>query len=98
MNCGVYIMTNDSHRTLYIGMSTDLPARVDSHKKNLTEGFTEKYRCHKLVYYEGCESIDAAYLREKQLKGWTWVKKVGLINMTNPEWRDLFEDLIRDCN
>jgi putative endonuclease len=78
-------------------MSTDLPARVESHKQGLTEGFARRYRCNKLVYYEGCEDIDQAYKREKQLKGWTRIKKVNLINQFNPEWRDMFTELISDC-
>ncbi|MDQ5952569.1 MAG: putative endonuclease [Patescibacteria group bacterium] len=96
MNCGVYIMTNASHRTLYVGMSTDLPSRVESHRQMSIPGFTQRYRCTKLVYYEGCSDQDQAYLREKQLKGWTRVKKVGLINQFNSTWKDKFEDLITE--
>jgi putative endonuclease len=98
MHCGVYIMTNASQRTLYIGMSTDLPSRIQVHRNCEVRGFTQKYRCTKLVYYEGCIDEDQAYLREKQLKGWTRIKKVGLINQFNPAWRDMFEDLIADCS
>jgi len=97
MHCGVYIMTNESHRSVYIGMSTDLPQRIDTHRQGLVAGFTQKYRCTKLVYYEACPDPDTAFLREKQLKGWTRVKKVGLINQFNPKWRDVFEDLITAC-
>ncbi len=98
MYCGVYIMTNQSQRSLYIGMSTDLPSRIEVHRDGGVAGFTQRYRCTKLVYYESCENEDQAYIREKQLKGWTRVKKVGLINQLNPTWRDMFEDLITDCN
>ncbi len=91
-------MTNDSHQSLYIGMSTDLPARILQHREGEIPGYTQKYRCHKLVYYEACEDADEAYLKEKQMKGWTRVKKVGLINYTNPTWKDLFENLIKDCS
>ena len=94
MHCGVYIMTNLSHRTLYVGMSTDLPARVYSHQRGTVDGFAKKYRCTILVYFEGCDSVDAAYLREKQIKGWTRAKKVNLINAYNSEWKDLMEELI----
>jgi putative endonuclease len=97
MYCGVYIMTNLSQATLYIGMSTDLPSRVQSHKDGTVEGFTKRYRCTKLVYFEGCEDADSAYLREKQLKGWTRQKKVDLININNPGRKDLFSDLIDTC-
>lgn len=98
MNCGVYIITNDSHQTLYVGMSVDLPGRIASHKEELVEGFAKKYRCTKLVYYEGCESVDEAYVREKQIKGWTRMKKHTLIDLKNPKWEDLYERLIEDCN
>ncbi len=97
-HCGVYIMTNESHSALYVGMSADLPMRVSSHKEGNIEGFTKRYRCYKLVYYEGTDEIEQAYAREKQLKGWTRIKKMGLINYTNPEWEDLFEKLITDCS
>ncbi|MFA5946384.1 MAG: GIY-YIG nuclease family protein [Patescibacteria group bacterium] len=97
MNCDVYIITNESHRTLYVGMSTDLPARIYSHREGLVDGFANRYRCKKLVYYEGCDDPDQAYLREKQLKGWTRVKKLGLINQFNPKWTDLYDHLITDC-
>ena len=93
----LYIMTNESHRTLYVGMSSNLPVRVDAHKNDINEGFTQRYKCHKLVYYEGCDDVDQAYKREKQIKGWTRLKKVALINNTSATWRDLFEDLINDC-
>ncbi len=98
MNCGVYIITNSSHRSLYIGMSTDLSARIASHREALVDGFAKRYRCKKLVYYAACETPDEAYLLERQMKGWTRAKKIGLINYTNPSWKDLFEDLIRDCS
>ncbi len=97
MNCGVYIMTNESHRSLYIGMSTDLPRRISAHREGVVTGFTQRYQCKKLVYYEGCADADEAYLRERQLKGWTRFKKVGVINAMNPSWRDLFKQLVDDC-
>ena len=97
MYCGVYIMTNESQRSLYTGMSTNLPSRIEVHRDGEVRGFTQRYRCTKLVYYEGCADEDQAYLREKQIKGWTRIKKVGLINQFNPTWRDMFEDLINDC-
>jgi putative endonuclease len=96
MACGVYIMTNESQSTLYVGMSINLAQRVDVHRHGLVQGFALKYRCTKLVYYEACPNVDSAYLREKQIKGWTRLKKVGLINYFNPKWRDLFEDLITE--
>ncbi len=96
MNVGIYIMTNASHSTLYVGMSTDLPERIASHKEGLVDGFAKKYRCTILVYYEGCDSIDHAYIREKQIKGWTRNKKVALIQMRNPTWNDVYKELIAE--
>jgi putative endonuclease len=97
MNCGVYIMANESHSTLYVGMSSCLPDRVQSHKDGDIPGFTSKYRCTKLVYYEGCPDEDASYIREREIKGWRRQKKLALILTRNPEWKDLFEELIEDC-
>lgn len=91
-------MANQSDSTIYVGMSTDLPARVESHKEGDVWGFTKKYHCTKLVYYEGCDDEDSAYIREKQIKGWTRAKKNALISYKNPKWADLFEELIADCS
>ena len=64
----VYIMTNKSNSTLYIGVTSDLTKRVAQHKNHEYEGFTDKYNCTKLVYFEECNDIKAAITREKQLK------------------------------
>ena len=84
----IYIVTNPSRSSLYIGMTSDLPRRVFEHKNKLVEGFTKKYNCVNLVYFESAPDRDAALSREKQLKGWSRIKKVTLINIGNPEWRD----------
>ena len=86
----VYIMTNKS-RTLYTGVTNDLMRRVYEHKNKLARGFTSKYKIQYLVYYETTSSIDSAIQREKQIKGWLRAKKVGLIESTNPERKDLSE-------
>ena len=93
---GIYIMANSSHSTLYIGASSLLPARVQMHIDREGSKFTTKYRCTKLVYYEICESVTAAYLREKELKAWSRMKKSALIGSVNPAWNDLTGALQRD--
>ena len=84
----VYIVAN-IHRTLYIGVTGDLVARVYEHKHALTPGFTSKYGLDRLVYCESTEDVSAALAREKQLKGWVRRKKVALIEEVNPRWEDL---------
>jgi len=90
--CAVYIMTNHS-RTLYIGVTRNLPRRVWEHKNKLFPGFTKKYNIDKLVYYEQTTNIVSAIEREKQLKKWRREKKIQLIEKENPEWIDLGENL-----
>ena len=85
----VYFMTNSDNKALYIGVTSDLTKRVLQHKNHQYEGFTDKYNCTKLVYYEECNDIKTAITREKQLKNWHRDWKNNLIKQTNPEWRDL---------
>jgi putative endonuclease len=87
-NYYVYIMTNNS-KTLYTGMTNDLTRRVYEHKQRLIPGFTQKYNITKLVYFEETSDVNAAILREKQIKGWLREKKITLIESMNPEWKDL---------
>ena len=89
----VYIMASDSG-TLYTGLTSDLVKRVWEHKNNVVEGFTKKYGCHKLVYYEVGENFDAVLAREKQIKGWIRKKKEGLIREMNPSWKDLYNSIV----
>ena len=77
----VYFMTNANNKSLYIGVTSDLTKRVLQHKNHQYEGFTDKYNCTKLVYYEECLSIKDAFLREKQVQGWSHKKRQALINM-----------------
>ena len=88
----VYILTNKHNKVLYTGVTNDLQRRVYEHRKKLIAGFTKKYNVYKLVYYEETESIEAAILREKQIKGGSRQKKIDLIVGMNPQWRDLYED------
>ncbi len=87
----VYFMTNKSNSVLYIGITSDLTKRVNQHKNHEYEGFTDKYNCTKLVYFEECNDIMAAIAREKQLKNWHRDWKNNLVNQMNPEWKDLSE-------
>jgi putative endonuclease len=89
----IYIMASDSG-TLYIGVTNDLYKRVWQHKNNIIEGFTKKYNCHKLIYFEETTDVESAILREKQLKNWNRSKKESLIKIKNPTWKDLSKDWI----
>ena len=87
----VYFMTNKSNSVLYIGVTSDLRKRVLQHKNHEYEGFTDKYNCEKLVYYEECNDITAAINREKQLKNWRRDWKNKLVDDFNKDWNDLSE-------
>ena len=88
----VYIMTNYS-RTLYIGVTNNLPRRVQEHKNKEIKGFTKKYNIDKLIYYEQTNNIVSAIDREKQLKKWRREKKISLIEKSNPLWIDLSDEI-----
>jgi putative endonuclease len=90
----VYLLASKRNGTLYIGVTSDLVKRVHEHKNDLIEGFTKKYNVHKLVYYEATEDINSAITREKQLKKWKRDWKIELIEKSNPEWKDLYFELI----
>jgi putative endonuclease len=87
-------MTNDTNTVTYIGVTNDLVRRVKQHKNKLTKGFTSTYNINKLVYFEAGEDVDSAITREKQIKTWSRRKKVELISSLNPDWRDLYQDII----
>ena len=89
----VYIMANKRNGTLYAGVTSDLIKRVYEHKYCLTQGFTSKYNCKLLVYYELADCMEIAILREKQIKGGSRKKKLKLIENQNPAWLDLYESL-----
>ena len=89
----VYILSNTTHSTFYIGVTSNLQKRIWEHKNKVIEGFTKKYNVNKLVYYEITNSIETAILREKQLKNWHRKWKLNLIKEFNPEIKDLSENL-----
>jgi putative endonuclease len=86
-------MTNKTNKVLYTGVTNDLKRRVYERKEELVEGFTKRYNIVKLVFFEVCEDIESAILREKQIKGGSRQKKIDLINSMNTEWQDLYEEL-----
>jgi putative endonuclease len=86
----VYIVCSGSG-TLYIGMTNSIYWRALQHKQGEIEGFASKYHCDRLVYYESFDDVHKAIGREKQLKGWSRVKKIALIESKNPRWEDLAE-------
>ena len=86
-------MTNIRNTVLYVGVTNDLIRRVYEHKEKLASGFTKKYNIVKLVYYEVSDDIETAISREKQVKAGSRQKKVQLVNSTNKEWRDLYDEL-----
>ena len=85
----VYINTNPIYAVLYVGVTNDLEHRTSHHRNHVVEGFTKRYNVTRLVYFETTEDVQAAIAREKELKGWTRIKKIALIESVNPEWRDL---------
>jgi len=87
-------LASNKNGTLYIGVTSNLVKRIYEHKNELAEGFTKKYSVHKLVYFEITESVESAIAREKQLKKWNRAWKIRLIEKTNPEWLDLYMELI----
>lgn len=89
----VYLLTNKPQGVLYIGVTSQLVQRVWQHKNHQVCGFTARYNLHTLVYFELLDDMYAAITREKQLKNWKRAWKVELIEQTNPEWRDLWEDI-----
>ena len=90
-NYYVYIMASASG-TLYIGVNNNLEKRVWEHRHKTYRGFSSKYGCNRLIYFEHHEDINAAIAREKQLKGWVRKKKERLINTLNPGWHDLNQE------
>ena len=88
----IYIVASRS-RTLYIGVTNNLSARISDHREGTLDGFTKKYRIHRLVYFERFQYIGNAIAREKELKGWLREKKVALITAANPTWEDLYLEL-----
>lgn len=91
----VYIMTNAHHTVLYIGATIDIVRRTLQHREHYyKKSFTDRYNVEKLIYFEYYDDIKTAFHRERQLKGWTRIKKERLINRVNPEWKDLYDAIL----
>ncbi len=84
----IYILTN-AHGTLYIGVTSDLPSRLQSHADTSSNTFAHRYNCDRLIYTEHHENAEDAIAREKQLKTWRRAKKVRLIATVNPHWKTI---------
>ena len=92
----VYILSNKNNKVLYTGVTSDLLKRIHEHKSKLfPNSFSSKYNTNKLVYYNGFSTIDEAILEEKRIKGGSRLKKNTLNESMNPQWDDLFEDILK---
>ena len=91
----VYLMANRKQGALYAGVTSDLPKRVWQHREGVAEGFTKRYGCKRLVWFELHSTMEYAILREKQIKAGSRRKKIALIEEANPEWRDLYFEITR---
>ena len=94
MQPAVYILASQPYGTLYTGGTSDLLKRIWEHKNDCADGFTKRYGVHVLVYFEIHEDMISAINREKQIKKWNRSWKIRLIESTNSEWRDLWNEII----
>ena len=90
----VYILASKKNGTLYAGVTSDLVKRVWQHKNNLVDGFTKDYQVHLLVWYEAHETMESAIKREKNIKALKRLWKLRLIEEANPDWNDLFDQIV----
>ena len=89
----IYIITNYTNTTLYVGVTSNLYKRIWEHKNKVVEGFSKKYNLNKLVYYEVADDIETAINREKYLKGKSRRYKINLIKSINKDWIDLYDNI-----
>ena len=90
----VYILASARNGTLYVGVTSDLVARIWQHKNHVLQGFSSQYGVDQLVWFEAHETMDSAIAREKQLKAGSRARKLALIETTNPDWRDLYDGIL----
>jgi putative endonuclease len=88
-------MASKRNGTTYTGVTSDLPGRVYQHRNGMVAGFTRQHGCKLLVWYEAYEDLDAARLRELQMKKWKRAWKIELIERSNPQWKDLWDEIAR---
>ena len=91
----VYFLTNRPRSTLYVGVTNDLVRRTHEHREALAKGFTARYGLKMLVHFERYDTPIAAIQREKNIKHWPRIWKLQLIESSNPQWRDLWNDITR---
>lgn len=89
-----YILASKRNGTLYVGVTSDLVKRVWEHKNDSVDGFTKRYGVHRLVYFELHNTMESAVTREKQLKKWNRAWKLELIEKQNPDWNDLWGEIV----
>src|SRR5437588_9043462 len=90
----IYILASHQRGTLYVGVTSDLIKRIIEHKERIIPGFTKRYEVSLLVWYEMHGTMESAIKREKQIKKWDRSWKVQLVEKTNSDWRDLFDELL----
>ncbi|HET7006419.1 MAG TPA: GIY-YIG nuclease family protein [Candidatus Binatia bacterium] len=90
----VYILASKRNGTLYVRVTSDLTQRIWQHKNDQAKGFTKRYGVHRLVWYEACDDMGVAIAREKAIKEWKRAWKIRLIQEANPEWNDLYDELL----
>jgi putative endonuclease len=90
----VYMMANRRNGTLYVGVTSDLVQRAWQHRNGIAGGFTRRYVCKMLVWYEPHDGMESAILREKQIKGGSRSRKLALIEAMNPQWQDLYDSIL----
>ncbi len=93
MRPAIYIMANKRNGTIYVGVTSNLPRRVWEHREGVVDGFTKRYGCKLLVWFEAADTMDGAIGREKQIKAGSRAKKLALIEAMNPSWQDLYEQI-----
>ena len=93
MRPAIYMMANKRNGTLYTGVTSNLARRAWQHREGVVKGFTHRYDCKLLVWFEAADTMEAAIMREKQIKGGSRGKKLALIEAMNPQWHDLYEQI-----
>ena len=88
------MLASKKNGTLYIGVTSDLVKRIWQHKNHIVSGFTEQHQVNRLVYFEQLDDMESAIMREKALKKWQRAWKIRLIEKTNPDWLDLYDEII----
>ena len=93
-NYYIYMLTNKPNGVVYIGVTNDIIRRTYEHKNHLVKGFTQTYKLDKLVWFEQTEDVISAISREKQLKNWKRQWKIDLIEQQNPDWKDMYSEIL----